>query len=93
MAYGLGAAGLTGVGLQQKQDAIRIMGEAADQEQQRNIHNEQVRAQRKAGNQQLGATLGSMAGMYMGASYGSAGGPIGAAIGAVVGLVAGGLIK
>lgn len=91
MAYGLGGVGLAGYGLDQKQGAMRMMGDAAQQEQQRNIKNEQIRAQRKAGNQQLGSTLGAMGGMYIGASYGSAGGPIGAAIGALVGAAAGSL--
>jgi uncharacterized membrane protein len=82
--YGLGAAGLAGIGLQQKSEAINMMGQLAQQEQERNIHNQQMRDARRAGNQQLGTTLGSFAGMAMG-------GPVGMAIGAAAGLLAGSL--
>lgn len=86
--YGLGAAGLTGAGLQQKDEALAVLGRAADQEQQRSITNKQIEAQRKAGNQQLGATVGGLAGAYAGAQAGAGLGPWGAMAGAVVGALA-----
>lgn len=90
-AYGLGAAGLAGAGLEQKNEAMQTLGALAEQETSRNIANDQMEAQRKAGNQQLAGTVGAMGGMMLGASYGAAGGPIGALIGGVVGAVAGSL--
>ena len=84
--YGLGAAGLTGFGLDQKQDAMETLGKVADQEQERNIANKQIKAQTKAGNVQLGAMGGAMAGFAVG-------GPIGGMIGGVLGAVGGGLFS
>lgn len=86
--YGLGAAGLTGAGMQQKNEAMQILGNAADQEQQRSIANKQAEAARKQGNQQLGATVGGLAGAYAGAQMGGSLGPWGALAGAVVGALA-----
>jgi hypothetical protein len=89
MAYGLGAslssAGLAGQGAQQQREATAMLGAAADQEQQRKLKNEQIEAERKQGNQQLGSTVGAAAGMAIGAEYGSVGGPWGAVIGGVLG--------
>jgi hypothetical protein len=86
--YGLGAAGLTGFGMGQKDQALGMLGKAADVEQSRNLQNEQLEAQHEAGKAQFGSTLGAMGGMALGASYGSAGGPIGAVIGGIVGALA-----
>lgn len=89
MTYGVGAAlnnmSLVGQGLGQKADATNTMAKAADEEQRRNMQNEQAEAQRKAGNQQLGATGGAMLGMM------ALGGPWGALLGGVVGAAAGNL--
>lgn len=76
--YGLGGAGLTGVGLQQKNEAMGMLGRAADQEAAREDTNRQLEQQRQAGNAQLGSTMGAMAGM-------SVGGPVGALVGGIVG--------
>lgn len=89
--YGVGASlgkmGLVGVGLQQKRDATAQLGQAADEEQRRNLENERRERERQQQNQQLGATAGALAG----ATYGSAMGPWGTIIGGVVGGLAGGL--
>jgi len=79
--------GLVSVGLGQQRQAADMLGDAADQETERNIGNRQREQQRKAGNVQLGATGGAMAGAYYGASLG----PWGAVIGGVAGAIAGGL--
>ena len=80
--YGLGA-GLIGVGAQQQGEALDLIGQAADQENQRNIANKQQKAQTKATNAQTGATLGATAGMAFG--------PIGAVVGGIAGGILGGL--
>lgn len=90
-SYGLGAAGLAGMGLEQKNEAMETLGALAAQETSRDIANDQIEAQRKEGNKQLGGTVGALGGMMLGASYGAAGGPIGALIGGAVGAVAGSL--
>ena len=79
--------GLVSAGLGEQDQAAQILGNAAEQEQQRNLGNKQARQAAKAGNVQLGATGGAMAGMYYGASLG----PWGALIGGAIGAVAGGL--
>lgn len=98
--YGLGTSvrtgagsgpGLASTGIDQKRVAMAMLGEAAAQETQRNIANDQARQAAKAGNVQLGSTIGSLGGLALGAQYGAVGGPIGMAIGALVGAVAGGL--
>lgn len=80
--YGVGMS-LAGYGQAQEQSGTRLLGEAAREEQTRNMENQRIEAQRKAGNQQLGATSGAMIGMQVG-------GPWGALIGGVIGGVAGG---
>jgi outer membrane lipoprotein SlyB len=92
-SYGLGAAGLTGFGLDQKNDAMQTLGRVAGQETQRNIQNEQTEAARKAGNVQLGSTVGALGGAALGAKYGSVVGPWGTVLGGVVGAVAGSLFS
>lgn len=77
-SYGLGGAGLVGAGLQQKNEAMGLLGRAAEQESARDIANQQMEDQRKAGNAQLGASGGALIGM-------SVGGPMGAMIGGIVG--------
>lgn len=89
-AQGMGG-GLAGIGMQQGAQAMDMLGEVAKQEQQREIANEQMEQQRKAGNQQLGATVGALGGMALGAKIGAVGGPMGMAIGGLLGAVAGGL--
>jgi hypothetical protein len=89
--YGLGGAGLVGAGLQQKNEAMGLLGRVAEQETEREISNKRAEDQRRAGNQQLGATAGTMAGWAAGASYGSSAGPYGALIGGIVGALAGNL--
>ena len=82
--YGLGGGGLAGVGVQQQSQAADLLGRAAEQEQSRNLANEQMEPQRKAGNAQLGAVAGAAAGFYMG-------GPVGAMVGGLLGTVGGSL--
>jgi hypothetical protein len=77
--YGVGAT-LLSQGQGQQQQAVQEMGEAAQQEQQRNVFNQQQEVSRKAGNAQLGATAGAL--------VGSALGPLGSMIGGVLGGVA-----
>lgn len=82
--YGLGGAGLAGAGLQQQGQALDMLGSAAEQEQQRNLQNQQLDQQRKAGNTQLGGTAGAMAGFAVG-------GPVGAMVGGLLGSIGGSL--
>lgn len=89
--YGLGGAGLAGFGMEQKQEAMQALGQAADSEQRRKLAGEQAEAQRKSGNTQLGSTVGALGGMALGMQYGAVGGPWGAVIGGVVGALAGSL--
>jgi hypothetical protein len=95
MAYGVGAslatlgrrgggAGLAGEGASREAEATQMLGDVAAQETQRNIQNQRMAAQEKAGNQQLGSTLGSVAGFAVG-------GPVGSMVGGVLGGLAGGL--
>lgn len=81
---GIGAGGLAGQGQQQQQGAMQALGTAAEEETRRNIANQQLEQQEKAGNVSLGASGGAIVGM-------SVGGPVGAAIGTVVGALAGSL--
>lgn len=84
MARGVGAT-LQSLGQSQQQEAMSVLGAAAEQETRRNVQNEQIQQQKKAGNVQLGSTLGSLGGFY------AVGGPLGALIGGTVGAIAGGL--
>lgn len=89
--YGLGTtmgsgprvgAGLMAQGQDQEQLGTQLLGQAAQQETERNIGN----ARRKAEAQQGGAQLGGM----VGAQYGMAvGGPWGALAGGIIGSLAG----
>jgi len=87
---GLGAS-LASLGQEQKREAVQMLGKAADEEAARNVKNQQLAAQDKAGKQQLGSTLGALGGMALGAQYGAIGGPMGALIGGAIGAIAGGL--
>lgn len=90
MARGVGAT-LQTLGQSVQQDAMSTLGAAAEQENRRNMQNEQIAQQKKAGNVQLASTLGSLGGFALGAQAGSVGGPMGALIGGAVGAIAGGL--
>lgn len=90
MARGVGAT-LQSLGQAQQQEAMTMLGNAAEQENSRNIKNEQIEQQQKAGKVQLGLTLGALGGFYAGAQVGAVGGPLGALIGGTVGAIAGGL--
>lgn len=81
--YGVGAT-LASLGTAAKNDAMNSLGQVANQETQREATNKQLDAQRKQGNQQLGATGGALAGFAIG-------GPVGAMIGGTVGAIASGL--
>jgi len=81
--YGVGAT-LASLGTAAKNDAMNSLGQAANQETQREATNKQIDAQRKQGNQQLTATAGALGGFALG-------GPVGAMIGGAVGAIAGGL--
>lgn len=76
--------GLAAVGNENLGQAQQLLGNAADQEQRRNLENQQLERQRKAGNVQLGTSLGALSGFAVG-------GPIGGLIGGVLGAVGGGL--
>lgn len=91
-AYGLGAS-LVNMGAGQQAEATEMLGTAAKQEQERDIQNQTLHRQEKAGNVQLGSTLGAAGGMAYGMKFGTAGGPWGMAIGALAGAVVGGLLS
>ena len=88
--FGVGAS-LMSLGASQKQEAIRGLASAADEESRRNLQNERLKQQEKAGKVQLGGTIGALGGAALGAQYGSIGGPLGSLIGGAVGAIAGGL--
>ena len=90
MARGVGAT-LQSLGQGVQQDAMSTLSAAAEQEGRRNMQNQQIEQQKKAGQVQLGSTLGALGGFYAGAQAGSVGGPLGALIGGTVGAIAGGL--
>ena len=90
MARGVGAT-LQSLDQSQQQEAMSVLGSAAEQESRRNMQNQQIEQQKKAGQVQLGSTLGALGGFYAGAQAGSVGGPLGALIGGTVGAIAGGL--
>lgn len=81
--YGVGAS-LAGLGMQQKNEALGVLRESADQESARNRENKNLEVQEEAGQKQLGATLGALGGYALG-------GPWGAMIGGAAGAVIGGL--
>jgi predicted lipid-binding transport protein (Tim44 family) len=97
--YGLGTGSggstsvnesILSIGPGQKRQAMRQLGDAAEEEQKRNIKNNQIEAERQAGNSQLGGQLGGLAGgAAAGAMYGSSAGPWGTLIGGAVGAIAG----
>lgn len=87
--YGIGAS-LAGMGSSRQQEATKLLGEVANQEESRKRQNKAIEMQEKAGKRQLGSTLGATAGYAIGTGA-SVGGPWGALIGGVVGYVAGGL--
>lgn len=98
--YGLGTdirgpsgagPGLATIGQDQQRAATQLLGQAADDEAQREIGNKQRKAADKAGKAQLGASIGAAGGMAVGAQYGSAMGPWGALAGGIIGALAGGL--
>ena len=72
--------GLAAVGNENLSQAQTLLGNAADEEQRRNLANEERERARKAGNTQLGTSVGALAGF-------SVGGPIGGLIGGVLGAV------
>lgn len=76
--------GLVSAGLGQQQQAADMLGDAANQEQERLLGNKRLEQQRKAGNVQLGATGGALAGFAVG-------GPVGGLIGGIAGAIGGGL--
>lgn len=88
---GVGAT-LASLGQSQMQQATQDLGQAANEENKRNMENKQIKAAAKQGNQSLGATVGALGGFALGAQAGAGGGPYGALIGGVIGAVAGGMI-
>ena len=84
--------GLAGAGLEQQTMANNTLSAAADQETQRNIQNQKMEQEAKAGKAQLGSTVGGLAGGALaGAQFGAAAGPWGMLIGGALGAIAGGL--
>ena len=55
--YGLGGAGLTGLGLSMKRDAMNNANQVASMEAQRNANNKAAREAERAGKAQLGSML------------------------------------
>lgn len=90
--FGVGAS-LASLGASEKHEAIQGLAHAAEEESKRNIQNEQLDQQEKAGKVQLGSTLGAAGGFALGAQSGSIGGPLGMLIGGAVGAIAGGLFS
>lgn len=81
---GLGiGANLATLGASRGREALQEAANAAGLEQRRNIANQQMEQQEKAGNRQLGATIGS--------AIGTAWGPVGTLVGGAIGSIAGGL--
>lgn len=95
--YGVGASlasysgpTLAAYGQDQMNQGMSELGQAAQEETQRNAQNKVLAAQEKQSKQQLGSTLGSLAGGALaGAEWGSAAGPWGTIIGGVLGGLAG----
>lgn len=83
----IGGGSLVSQGQDQLRSASAMLSDAAAQETQRNITNQQMERDRKSGNAQLGATVGALAG----AKFGAALGPWGMLAGGVLGGIAGGL--
>lgn len=73
------SANLASTGEDEAQQGVGMMGKAADEEQQRNAFNQQVRASNKSGNAQMGATAGAVIGSFFGMPM------VGAALGGVIG--------
>lgn len=88
--YGIGAS-LASMGSSRQQEATKLLGEVAQEEDSRKRQNKALEMQEEAGKRQLGSTMGALGGFAMGSQAGSVGGPWGALIGGVVGYVAGGL--
>ena len=78
----IGSGGLAGMGSDQNRTATNILGSVAEQETRRNIANERLAQEEKAGGSQLGGALGGAAG-------GAAFGPWGALAGGLIGAIAG----
>lgn len=87
--------GLISQGNEERDQAVKGLSLAADQENQRNITNQQIQEQAKAGKAALGSTVGSTVGAAIGSSIaggaaaGSSAGPYGMAAGAIIGAIAG----
>ncbi len=78
-AYGMSAnANLAATGLNQKNEALNMMGKLAQEEQEREAANKRMAAQAKSANTQTGMMAGATIGFQVG-------GPMGAAIGAIAG--------
>ena len=100
MARGVGAT-LQSLGQGVQQDAMSTLGAAAEQESRRNMQNQQIEQQQKAGRMQLGTTLGSIGGTVAGAMLtaeggalaGSVSGPVGMAVGALIGGTVGAIAR
>lgn len=70
-----GNSSVFATGADQSKVATGMLGESAEKETKRNLHNQQVEQQRKAGNSQLASTVASAAvGASMGGWWGAAAG-------------------
>lgn len=78
------SGGLASAATAVQRDGMQMLGDAARQEQDRNLANQRLQQEHEAGNRQLGATLGAAAGFAIG-------GPAGAMLGSALGGIAGGL--
>lgn len=85
---------LAAFGQSEQAEATGEIAKAADLETKREDENKVAKAQARAGNMQLGATVGGLGGGALaGAQFGSAAGPWGTLIGGLVGTIAGGLFS
>lgn len=85
-----GGETIFGLSSAQKRTGMQLLGNAAEEETRRNMKNDQLEQERKAGNTQLASTVGGLAGgAAAGAAYGSAAGPWGTLIGTAIGAIAG----
>lgn len=80
-----GGAGLLAMGANEGSQGLSMIGDAAQQETERNRMNEQMQQQRRAGNVQLGTSLGMMGAAALGA------GPVGVAAAGIIGALSGDL--
>ena len=73
---------LLGAGVDQQRAGMRTLGAAAGAEARRDITNQQIEQEGKAGWAQLGSTVGAVGGMVVGGPWGAM---LGGALGGIIG--------